>query len=210
MTAAASTRVSFLDEQAKARATDAVRAFESHTSAELVITVRKAARDHREGNLVWGATFGFAALVFLLFYPVDFATTMMPLDVIVAFAIGYGLSWTLPPMRRAAVPLRRRRAAVEEAAKATFVDLGVSRTTGRTGVLVYVAIFEGLVAIVPDLGVTEEARAAALGSRDALESALARSDMTAFAEALEALGPSFAKTMERAEDDVNELPDEVT
>lgn len=202
-------RLSFLDERAKRRAVEAVRAFESHTSAELVITVRKQARAYREVDLAVGAVFAFLALLFLLFYPLDFDTNMMPLDTLLAFAFGVVLTRFFTGLRRLLVPESARRAAVEEAAKAAFVDLGVSKTSGRTGVLVQASLFERVVAIVPDVGVTPEARNAAFEARAALEAALARSDVRAFAEILETMGPRFGATMARAADDVNELSDEV-
>jgi len=202
-------RLSFLDDRAKARAVAAVKAFESKTSAELVITVKKRVRAYPESHLLCGSLLAFAALLFLLFYPMDFATHMMPVDVLVAFALGYGLSTLLPPLLRLAVPAKKRRASVEGAAKAAFFDLGVSRTTGRTGVLVYLSVLEGMVAVVADSGVTPEARKAAVDARAALESAFVRLDVSSFASTLEALGAAFAPTMARAADDVNELPDEV-
>jgi putative membrane protein len=202
-------RVSFLEDRAKQRAVEAVRAFESHTSAELVITVKKRARTYREIDVAFGAVFAFLALLFLLFYPLDFDTRMMPVDTLLAFAFGVVFARAVPSLRRLAIPIAKRRAAVEEAAKASFVDLGVTKTTGRTGVLVFVSLFEGVVAIVTDVGVTAEARRAANETRAALEAALARSDVRTFAETLEALGPRFATTMARSADDVNELSDEV-
>jgi putative membrane protein len=202
-------RVSFLEDRAKRRAVEAVRAFETHTSAELVVTVKKQVRPYREVDLAFGAGFAFAALLFLLFYPLDFDTKMMPLDTVLAFAFGFLFARAVPSVRRLAIPLAKRRSAVEEAAKASFVDLGVSKTTGRTGVLVFVSLFEGVVAIVADVGVTAEARKAANEARVGLEAALARSDVRGFAEILEALGPRFGATMARSADDVNELSDEV-
>jgi len=202
-------RVSFLDERAKARAVAAIKAFEAHTSAELVVTVKKHVRSYPEAHLFWGSVFAFAALLFLLFYPMDFSVTFMPLDTFVAFAVGFGLSRILPPLQKLALPASKRRAIVDQAAKAAFVDLGVSRTTARSGVLVYVAAFEGMVAVVADIGVTPEGAAAALEARAALEAALHRLDVASFAATLEALGPRFAATMARSADDVNELPDEV-
>lgn len=204
-----STRLSFLDDRAKARAVAAVKAFESKTSAELVITVKKRVRAYPEAHLRCAGVLAFAALLFLLFYPRDFDTRMMPVDLLVAFGVGYGLSWLLPPLLRIAVPSSSRRSEVDRAAKAAFVDLGVSRTTGRSGVLVYLAVLEGMVAIVADTGVTAEARKAAEATRATLESAFLRLDVAGFASALEALGSAFAPTMARAHDDVNELPDEV-
>jgi putative membrane protein len=202
-------RLSFLDARAKARAVEAVKAFESKTSAELVVTVKKQVRSYPEAHLLSGSVLAFGALLFLLFYPMDFDTRMMPVDLLVAFASGYGLSRLLPPLLRLAVSKKRRRESVERAAKAAFFDLGVGRTTGRTGVLVYLAVLEGMVAIVPDSGVTNEARQAAGEARDALESAFVRLDVPGFVAILERLGASFAPTMARAEDDVNELSDEV-
>jgi putative membrane protein len=202
-------RLSFLDARAKARAVAAVQAFEAQTSAELVLTVKKQVRSYPEAHLLCGSVLAFGALLFLLFYPMDFDTRMMPVDLLVAFAAGYGLSRLLPPLLRLAVSARRRRETVERAAKAAFFDLGVGRTTGRTGILVYLAVLEGMVAIVADSGVTNEARKAANDARAALEAAFVRLDVSAFAAAIESLGASFAPTMARSEDDVNELSDEV-
>ena len=202
-------RLSFLDARAKARAVAAVKAFEAQTSAELVLTVKKQVRPYPEAHLLWGSVLAYGAVLFLLFYPMDFDTRMMPVDLLVAFAAGYGLSRLLPPLLRLAVSAKKRRESVERAAKAAFFDLGVSRTTGRTGVLVYLAVLEGMVAIVADAGVTAEARKAAEDARDALEAAFVRLDVSAFVAVIERLGASFAPTMARSEDDVNELSDEV-
>ncbi|MCL2723871.1 MAG: hypothetical protein FWD69_05480 [Polyangiaceae bacterium] len=187
----------------------AVREFESHTSAELVITVRKQVRSYAESDVIVGALFAFAMLMVLLFHPIEFSIDWMPLDVIVAFALGFSFSRVLPPVRRLFVRAKKRREALELAAKAAFYDLGITRTRGRTGVLVFVAIVEGMVAIVTDTGVTAEAKKAAAEAQDALEAALVHKDMQTFAETLEKLGPLFGATMVHAEDDVNELPDEI-
>ena len=203
------TRLPFLDARAKARAVLAIKAFELQTSAELVVTVKKQVRAYPEVHLLFGAVAAFLTLLFLLFFPIDFSTTLIPVDTIVAFAAGYGLSRMLPPLQRLALPESKRRVIVEQAAKAAFFDLGVSKTTGRTGLLVHVAMFEGLVTVVLDAGITPEARLAAEGSRAALEAALARLDVRAFAETLERLGGAFALTMPRSGDDVNELADDI-
>lgn len=202
-------RTPFLDARAKARAVVAVKAFEAQTSAELVITVKKQVRSYLEAHLVFGTLSAFAALLFLLFYPLDFSTALMPLDTFLAFAVGFGLSRILPPLQKLALSAKKRRETVEQAAKAAFVDLGVSKTTGRTGVLVYVSLFEGIVAIVADAGITLEAKKAAENAHVPLEAALLRIDIRSFAETLEALGAAFSATMPRSDDDVNELADDI-
>jgi putative membrane protein len=202
-------RLPFLDARAKACVVAAVKEFETHTSAELVITVKKRAREYPEVHLLFGSLFALVTLLFLLFYPLDFSTTMMPIDTLVGFAVGNVLSRILPPLQRLGLSESKRRSIVEQAAKAAFVDLGVSKTTGRTGVLVYVALFEDIVAVVADAGVTPEARGAAEGSRAMLEAAVEKLDVRAVAAILPQLGRAFGKTMERSADDVNELPDEI-
>lgn len=202
-------RLPFLDARAKSRAVLAIKAFELATSAELVVTVKKEARAYQEAHLLMASLGAFLALLFLLFFPLDFNTTLMPLDTVVAFAAGYALSRFLPPLARVALTTPKLRHSVDVAAKAAFVDLGVTKTTGRTGVLVYVAMFERMVSIVTDAGVTPEATAAAQGVRNTLEKALAELDMQTFAETLERLGPAFSPTMPHAEDDVNELADDI-
>lgn len=200
---------SFLDDRAKARAVLAVKAFEEKTSAELVVTVKKRVRVYHEAHRLWGSVFAFAGLLFLLFFPLDFDVMLMPVDTVLAFGIGYGLSRFLAPMERAALGEQKRRESVDQAAKAAFYDLGVSKTTGRTGVLVYVSVLEHVVAVVPDAGITPEARQALVEAKAKLEAALVALDVSSFASTLEALGAAFAPTMARAADDVNELSDEV-
>lgn len=201
--------LSFLDERAKTRTVEAVKAFEKHTCAELVVSVRRAARAYPEAHLTAGTLTALLALLVLLFAPVDFTVALMPLDVALAFAAGFGLSRFVPALGRLVTSAKTRRASVETAAKVAFLDLGVSHTKGRSGVLVFVSLFERDVAIVFDVGVTQKAREHVEAARAALEAAVARSDVQAFAGALEALGPEVGRTMPCAPDDVNELADEV-
>jgi putative membrane protein len=208
-TSALPPRLSFLDARAKARAVEAVRAFEAHTCAELVVVVRRTAKSYPEAHLTVGAVAAFAALVFLLLSPVTFDHRLMPFDTALAYACGVFASRYVPAIGRLGSRARRRREALEAAAKVAFVDLGISRTKGRTGILVFVGAFEEDVAIVCDVGVSGDVVDAMTAARPALASAVARGDVAAFGATLEALGPKCAASMSRAHDDVNELPDEV-
>src|SRR5690606_12361224 len=100
---------------------------------------------------------------------------------------------------------------VESAAHAAFFERGVHMTSGRTGVLVYASALAPQVALIGDRGVTgvvspqhwAEAREA-LGAdiRGGL-------DVAGLAQAIAGLAPILGPYLPRAEDDVNELPDEV-
>jgi putative membrane protein len=99
---------------------------------------------------------------------------------------------------------------VDRAARAAFFDLGISRTSGRSGILVYVSLFERRCVVLTDIGLAPsllEPGWAAAQSELALT--VKRRDWAAFHRTLESLGPVLGRAYPRSEDDVNELPDEV-
>jgi uncharacterized membrane protein len=100
----------------------------------------------------------------------------------------------------------KRKEAARSAARSSFVDLGVTKTKGRTGVLILVAVFEKRAEIVCDIGV-ESSVVGAAGDR--MQEAVERFDFDAFVTALESMGPPLAKALPRQADDENELSDEV-
>jgi putative membrane protein len=96
------------------------------------------------------------------------------------------------------------------AARAAFFDLGISRTSGRTGILVYVSLFERRCVLLTDLGIEPAALEPAWSAvKQELEQAVKRRGLPAFQRALQSLGPLLGGVHPRSEDDVNELPDEV-
>ncbi len=199
-----------LEDAARKEASAAVADVESQTSAEIVIAVHRACDPYWYANLAWGALASLAALLLLLFLPQRFALSVFPLDAAAAFAGATWLSSRVPAMRRIFTRADDRERRARIAARAAFFDLGVSRTRGRTGVLVFVAAFEARVEVVADVGVPTDAAGAAY--RDALaglQSAteIGRGDAQAFFAAVRSLGPTLASVLPRAADDVNELPD---
>ncbi len=203
-------QAAFFAADARERAAEAVKAVEAQTSAEIVVAVRRVSGDYRATDYHVGFI-GMAAVVgYMLVAPQLFSLGQMALDGIVAFVVGAALSANVAALRR--VLLRKSTLAqnVSTAARATFYELGISRTTGRNGILVFVSAFERRAAVVPDIGVEP----ASLGEDyeaacRAIEEAAHNLDLAAFIAAVERLGPPLAQAMPRAEDDVNELPDEV-
>ncbi len=200
----------FYRAEARRRAAAAVRAVEARTSAELVIAVRRRSGDYRADAYHLG--FGAMGLVVgtLLFVPQTFSVGAILLDGFVAFLGASLLARNLDSITRRLVRRTRRQANVDLAARAAFQELGISRTVGRNGVLVFVSTFERACAVIPDVGVDVMALGepweAAIGD---LRAAVRRADFSAFLAAFERLGPILGTAMPRAQDDVNELPDEV-
>jgi putative membrane protein len=200
----------FTDKAAKAEVARAIREIERATAAEVVVAVRPSSGHYRHTDYLVGFALSFVALLVFLFDTHEFSIDWMPLDTVVAFALGTYLSASLPLVRRALTSRRLMRANVRTAARATFFDLGIGKTAGRTGVLVYVSMFEKGVEVVTDAGVDRAVLGASFTDAvAALDAALTHgASFPRFTEALRALGPILSKTLPRRIDDINELPDE--
>jgi putative membrane protein len=200
----------FTDKAAKAEVARAIREIEKATAAEVVVAVRPSSGHYRHTDYLVGFAVSFIALLVFLFDTHEFSIDWMPVDTVIAFALGTYLSASLPPVRRTLTSRPLMRANVRTAARAAFFDLGVGKTAGRTGVLVYVSMFEKGVEVVTDVGVDRAVLGASFTNAVAvLDAALAHgASFPRFTEALRALGPILSKTMPRRVDDINELPDE--
>jgi putative membrane protein len=201
----------FLTPESKTALSEAVRAIESCSSAELVIAVRPRTGSYLHADLLFGVLAGIAALAFLLFSPRVFPPVWILIDPIVIGALaGLAASWS-SRLRRSFTPFALRRQRVETAARSTFVERRVHGTAGRTGILLYVSVLEWEAALVVDVGV--EALAAMDGWKAAvgeIETAVRdKEDGVAVAARLKGLATLLSSALVRGADDVNELPDEV-
>jgi putative membrane protein len=186
-----------------------VREVEADTSAELVVMVRWESGHYRDTDYLVGFALSILTLMGLLYLPHEFPLWLFALDVPVSFAIGSLLSMTIVPLRRAFTKRARMEQAVRRAAHAEFFEHGVSKTTGRSGVLIYLSAFERMVQVVPDIGVDVEALGTAWKTAlDALSACVEGGDVAGFLSTLESLGPILGEVYPRREGDVDELDDE--
>jgi putative membrane protein len=201
----------FFAPTARERVGEAVRAVELETSAELVVTLRPISGHYRHTDYLVGALAALALLCVFLYHPEPFEYDFLPLELGAIFGLGALISAYFGPLRRALTSKALRAQSVRRAAREAFVDLGVSRTRARTGVLVYVSMFERRVEVVADVGVDAKAvDAASLQLVSAVEGSLFRGpSFDGFVAALRRLGPALAAALPRDDDDVNELADEV-
>ncbi|MBT8492619.1 MAG: hypothetical protein KJO07_06130 [Deltaproteobacteria bacterium] len=202
----------FVDDAAKEAFTEAIRKVESDSSVEVVIKVRHHSGSYLHADLVFGIFAGLVTLAFMLYSPsLHFSITAIFLDpIIVGVAFGL-LSTQLPFVRRHLTPPSRRRRRILQAAQAGFFRRGVRMTSGRTGLLVYASLLEREVELVCDSGVEEAMADGEIeAERERLTRAL-RADFrgVALAKAVEGLSDLCATRLPGAEDDVNELPDQV-
>lgn len=198
--------------EAKTRVAAAITAIEKKTSAEIVVTMRPESASYRHADLTAGAVAALGYLCLFLYHPEPFDFTFFPLEQVGCFVLVALACSRLPALRRLLAGRRAREKNVELAAKAMFVDRGISKTRARTGVLVYLSELERGVVVIPDVGLDPErlgekyARAVA-ALREAGRGG--RGSLDAFVKALDEIGDALAAAYPVSDDDIDELPNEV-
>jgi putative membrane protein len=189
--------------------TEAVAHIESLSAVELLVVVRRRARAWPHVPWLAGNAAAWVLLAAMLFSaPVFPLWSFLVFPPLLGAIVGWAAGRLSAPIRWLTRPSTRR-AAVQASAGHTFVSRGVHGTRGRTGVLVYCALGERMVAVVADTGVLAAVPAATLsGWETRIEQALGRSASHA-ADVVASLAPVFASALPRLMDDLNELPDEL-
>lgn len=200
----------FFREQAKQSTASSVKAVESLTSAEVVVAVRRRSGEYRPAAYHFGYFVSALVVVYLLVTPELVSVGAIALDAVLGFGLGLVLALNVSPLLRLLVRARTLEKSVTDAAKVAFFELGISRTSARNGLLVYVSTFEQRCQVLTDIGID----VAALGPAwpkccEELSRAVKQRDLASFERVLEGMGPILAASMPRSAEDVNELPDEV-
>jgi putative membrane protein len=197
----------FYEPAMKKRVADAIAAIEARTSAEVMLAMRPSSGTYRHSDYLVGSLCSLTSVLVFLFHPREMRIDYFAIEVVVVWLLGALLSSRLSALRRLFTSKKLMLDNVERSARSAFVELGVSRTRDRTGVLVYVSAFERRVVLVPDIALEP-----ALGKKlpaltRTLQETLDRSwDAAAFGERLEAMGPELARAFPRRSDDEDELP----
>lgn len=198
----------FFQPDAKKRTGQAIKAIEAKTSAEVVVAVRRRVAEYRSTDLLFGFVCACTALAGLWFAPREFPVEHFPFEMIGAFIVGAIISAFVRPLRRLITPKGTTQRQIDQAARAAFYDLGISKTHRRSGLLVFAAMYENAVQIIPDAAVDKKALAELQPAKAELERAIAARDLEAFLKSLARLAAPLEKAMPRKAGDENELPDE--
>jgi putative membrane protein len=200
----------FFSDEARKRVGEAVETIEKDSEVEVVVSVRKRVGHYRRTDLYTGAVLAYLMLFFAIFDPEPVAAEWIAVDVVATFLVGVALSLEVPPLRRRLTPANLLDEATRLAAHSAFYTQGVSRTTGRTGVLVFVAMFEQRVFVVPDVGVkTSEMGSEWTSAVAALEASVKDTpDFDRFLSALGSLKGPLTRALPAVGGHKNQLADE--
>ena len=137
---------------------------EQHTDSEVVVVAHARVDPWSVLSLRAALTVVALVLCFVVWSPWTFHVQWLPLELLV---IGLLVGWwakTSPRLLRLFVGKARIRERVEEAASAAFHNEAVHSTRGRTGILVFIAVMEDRVVVLPDAGVEAKVPGGALHS----------------------------------------------
>ena len=130
---------------------EAIRRAESRTAGEIVVVVEGAASSYRTVPVVLALTLALLVPWPLIALTMASAQRIFLIQLICAAALLAGLLWYGRGGRFVPGFVKRRRA--HDAALREFVARGLTRTSGSTGVLLYVALQERYAEVVADSGI---------------------------------------------------------
>jgi len=205
----------------------AVTVAEAHTAGEIVTVVTERSDGYSDVALAWSAAVAFTALLALtLLAPFYLSWTdwvlgnwahewtprevfALALFVAVVKFIGMWLIQLWQPLKFLLIPGPIKTHRTLARAVSLFKVGADRRTTGRTGILVYLSLRERRAQIVADEAIASRVPAETWG--EAMAAMLAHIKDGRLADGMcagiEKVGAVLAEHFPRAEDDVNELPD---
>lgn len=206
----------------KKRINDAVAGAEAKTSAEIVpVVAAVSGRYDRPEDIVglWMALLALAVTWCVLpeharsgdwgAMPAWAHLLLLALSVVVGFVVGAVIGAHVNPLRHLFTPSQQMRDEVLLRSRQVFFDSRVHHTAGRTGILIYVSLFERMAAVLADDAVIEKLGQAALDEmRDHLTASLSSQSLAdAVCGTIAAAAHKLAAALPRSDGDVNELPD---
>ena len=219
--------MAYLDDAGRALVAAAVTEAECATSGEIVTVLADTSDGYTDVALLWAAGAAFTAMSVFAAFPEPF------LDRWDAWFTGWGHEWTAgeiasmaialgllkfiavmlvqqwQPLKYALIPGPTKTIRVHNQAVRQFKVGAQARTTGRTGVLIYLSMREHRAEIVADESIAAKVSAEVWG--EAMGDMLAEIRKGRVAEGLAVgirdVGFVLAEHFPRGSEDVNELPD---
>lgn len=209
------------------RISDAVHAAELRSAGEIVTIMADRSDGYTDVALAWSALAAFTALTVLSLFPHFYlplidrvlgrwehewtpqAVLVLAAMVAMAKFLAMLALQLWQPLKWLLVPRHIKAARVRARAITCFKVGAERRTTGRTGVLIYVSRAEHRAEIVADAAIAGKVSGEVWGEAMAALLAGLRQDRAAdgLVDAVGKVGTVLAQHFPRADDDVNELPD---
>ena len=146
----------FFSEADKEKVTNAVKEVEKVTSGEIVPMVVSSSYHYPVSNILGAFIMGIIIALATVFitrneYLWQFLAVFM-----LAFVITHEIIKRILPLKRLFISRKEINEEVEEAAITSFYKKGLSNTRDKTGVLIFISVFERRVWVLADSGINEK------------------------------------------------------
>ncbi|TAH34855.1 MAG: TPM domain-containing protein [Planctomycetota bacterium] len=200
-----------LPEEGRRRVEEAVAAAERRTVGEILPVVLGRSDRYPAANLVCGILFAIAGFLIAWAIPVRVEPLAYLMVQLGSGFLGWMLCRSLPELRRRFVPPWQLSAMAEETAAHEFFRQNLHNTRERTGVLLFVSLFERRVVVLGDEGIASQVNDKAWKELNAviLEAAARGALAEGLCAAVERMGAVLAEHFPWQEGDRDELPNHV-
>ena len=203
--------VTLFDKKFLDQLVDSVEKLEAVSSVELVVVAGPCSGNYVDIDRQNGFLASALMLLVAVYSPWHFAPEMLLLWTVVAYVLGIMITPKLSVLRWHFTTPTRRQAQVNVAARNYFFEKRISYTRDRTGLMLYLSHFEKRGVLLTDAGIEAKVSRSVFNE---LEHKWAQCKSVkeleeAVLKGLEDLRDPLAEALPRAEDDVNELPNEV-
>lgn len=199
--------MAFISEADRVRIEAAIEAAERHTAAEFITVIADTSDGYRYIPTLVAACVTFILSGLALLLPFDFGHTAFYAGQVVGFmALAVLFHWL--PLKMRLVPRHVQEQRARLLAHEQFLDLGLSTTRARTGILLFVSVAERYVEIIADTGIRRHVDDGVWQTivADFITAVRAGRIADGFVAAIEACTAAVATPFPWTPDDINELP----
>ncbi|NPA67248.1 MAG: hypothetical protein GXO50_01415 [Chlorobi bacterium] len=184
---------------------------ENKSLVEIVAAVRKNSGNYRDVSLFFASVVSFLIVSWLMFAEFIIDVYHIYFIALASFVLLYLICELINPLKRLLIRKKRMNRNVEIYGRAIFQKGGIRFTGQKTGVLIFLSVFEKQVLILPDRGaLTAVPDEEWQTLNNNFQTVFNRKDIaTAFIKELKNSGKIFAEYILPAENDINELPDDL-
>jgi putative membrane protein len=200
--------MAFLTDTEKEQLRAAIRQAEVRTAGEIVTVIARASGDYFYYPTLWAALAAILSPLPFQWLPLSFAPLGIVELQLLAFVL-LALLLRIPAIKRRLVPRSVQHAYCARRAREQFLAQNLHTTRERTGVLLYVSVFEHHVELLADAGIHSQVPAGTWDKIVADFTAKVRGGQVAagFIEAVNEVGKPLARHFPADGVNPNELPD---
>jgi putative membrane protein len=199
----------YFNDEIRAKISRTISRIESQSHAELVVIIKSRIHGYSEYPLAIGTMLAFVALTYFRFSLDFYADWVVYSGTVLSFVLGAIFTGGIPSLLRLLVGKKRLNKSAEIMARACFQKGGIHHTRDKTGVLIFIAVWERQIVILPDRGAElaippTEWEKIKQEFRGVFRTTNPANDLVA---KLEGLLTIFSQYIPQVVGDINELPD---